>query len=179
MIHNLFRADKVTKIPPILHLLTAAKMLTVLLFIMLLASTSNQYPIRLPRSISSYQLIHKIDSTTEMTGSITLCCRDSITADTIPLSAVHFWLNWTTINDLSLRERTDITVTESTCDNDDPGIQFNLTHHLDGYYTCGRRTETPVLESSQETLICKWNICLYITESRVWLVYIYCSIGGT
>ena len=130
-----------------------ANMLMVLLLILVLASASN--PLAVPKSTAEYELIHETDSTTEITGSIIMTCRSSTTADNIPVSEVKFWLNQTNGCDVSLRERLDISVTEV---NNGYGIKFNLTHDLDGYYTCGRCISGGVLESSnKKTFICKHN----------------------
>ena len=99
-----------------------------------------------------YKLIFMTDDTTEQTGSITLKCRDSITAEEADISEINFFLNRSSANDPSLRERGDITVFEvgST------GIKFNLTRKYDGYYTCGKRMDCAnVRESMPDTLICK------------------------
>ena len=138
-----------------LHLFTV-KMLVILLFILALASTSNQHTI--PRSTATYELIYTTDSTTDTTGSITMYCRNSATTEKVPLNEVQFWLNRTNRCNPSLRERTDINVIEV----DDFKIKFNLTRHLDGYYTCGKYVNgNYVLESSQKIFVCKHKYCLH------------------
>ena len=101
----------------------------------------------------SYELIYTNSMIAKATGSITLKCRDSYTAEELDLSEVSFFLNHSSVADLSLRERGDITVVEvgST------GIKFSLTRRLEGNYTCGRRVNaTHVTESPPKTLVCKW-----------------------
>lgn len=97
---------------------------------------------------ASYELTFETDSTTELTGSITLRCRDDITAEELDISEISFFLNRTH----SLREWEDIAVVEvgST------GIKFNLTRKLEGRYTCCKRVDgVNVRESQPKTLICK------------------------
>ena len=102
------------------------------------------------QSSRPYELIHETDSTTELTGSITLKCRDSSTAEELEKNEINFFLNRS-----SVREREDIRVVEvgST------GIKFNLTREYDGYYTCGKRgdnTCTANDKSLPTALICEW-----------------------
>lgn len=106
----------------------------------------------------SYELIYRYmtDSTTEMRGSIVLQCRDAITAEALEVNQIKFWLNRTTSCDLDLRARADVRVIRADANS----IKFNLTHDLDGNYTCGRLNiirdnEVIVEESSPKTLICK------------------------
>ena len=125
-------------------LLIARNAVVSLVFIAALAFTSAQ-------DLLLDELIFTTDSTTVFTGSITLKCRDSITAEEVEISEISFFLNRTSAAP-SLRERGDITVVEvgST------GINFNLTRRLEGYYTCGRRVDTAnVRESLPKILICK------------------------
>ena len=151
-----------------LHQFTA-KMRIVVLFIMILASTSNQYP--MPGGES--ELIYETDSTTETTGSITMYCRDSITTEEKPLSEVQFWLNRSHACNLSLQERNDTRVIKV----DRFKIKFNLTCHLEGNYTCGKCIENRVQESSPKTLICKYcNIVLHAAELE-WSVTQLCMIS--
>ena len=85
-------------------------------------------------------------------GSIILRCRDSTKAEQLDIGQIKFFLNRNSVVDPSLRERGDITVVEvgST------GIKFNLTHRLEGNYTCGKRVDTAnVRESLPKILICK------------------------
>ena len=139
------------KMPSMLHLFTA-KMLVDLLFILVLVSSSNQHAI--PRSTATYELIHTTNSITETTGSITMYCRNSTTAEEVPLNEVQFWLNRTNRCDPNLREQANIDVIEV----DNFKIKFNLTRHLDGYYTCGKYVNgNRVLESNQKAFICKHN----------------------
>lgn len=121
-----------------------------LLFIVmtLLVSNSNQHP--WPHG---YELIYATDETTELTGSITMTCRSSSTAENVPLNEVQFWLNGSTCNTngTSLRERTNVNVLEV----DKYRIKFNLTRDLEGYYTCGTRIDENCVTSSQRELICR------------------------
>ena len=121
---------------------TAARMRIVLLFIMMLTSTSNQRPIR---SVDTYELVYKTDTTTEITGSITMQCRNSETAENIPLREVQFWLNQSV-----LQEQTDITVSEI----DGKSIKFNLTRSHEGYYRCGRHIND-MENCPKKLIICK------------------------
>ena len=125
----------------------------VLLFILMLTSTSNPMP--LPWSTHlPYELIYETDITTEKTGSIQMLCRDA-NAESILFSEVKFWLNRSHACDLSLRERHDFDIVEV----DRYKIKFNLTRHLEGNYTCGWSiNKSGVLESSPKTLICKYII---------------------
>jgi hypothetical protein len=97
------------------------------------------------------------DSTTELTGSITLTCRDDHTTEEVGISEIDFFLNCSSAtNCLSLRERGDITVVAVGS----YGIQFNLTREYDGDYTCGKRggdTSTGnYTMSPPKALVCKW-----------------------
>ena len=97
------------------------------------------------------------DSTTEQTGSITLRCRDSITAEVLNINEINFFLNRSSVTDPYLRERGDIRVVEvgST------GIKFNLTRKYDGYYTCGKRVDCAnVTDSLPKTFICKCMVII-------------------
>ena len=106
-------------------------------------------------------MIHATDSTTERTGSITMWCRDSITAEDVPLSEVRFWLNQTHACNPSLQERADINVIVVNSYK----IKFNLTRHLEGYYACGKCiNRNRVLESREKTFICKHIIMYYVTK---------------
>ena len=98
-----------------------------------------------------YELIFQTDSTTELTGSITLKCRNSYTTEELEISEINFFLNHSS----ALRERGDIRVVEvgST------GIKFNLTRGLEGNYTCGKRGDDTCAAndtSLPKTLVCKW-----------------------
>ena len=123
-----------------------------MLFVMILVSTSNQYP--QTSTYTYYELIYTTDVTTELTGSITMFCRTSTTAENIPLNEVKFWLNRTTYDthDPSLRQRTDINVLAV----DNYRIKFNLTRSLEGYYTCGKCIDENCVMSTQKELICKY-----------------------
>ena len=104
-----------------------------------------------------YELIHQTDSTTEQTGSVTLKCRNSDTAEELDVSEISFFLNRSSVADPSLSEREDITVVPvgST------GIKFNLTRRLEGYYTCGKRVDVAnVSESLPKPYICEWDLAL-------------------
>ena len=152
------RSGLMIKKPSMLHQFTA-KMLVVLLFILVLSSSSNEHAI--PRSTATYELIHTTDLTTETTGSITMYCRNSTTAEKVPLNEVQFWLNRTNRCDPNLQERGNINAIEV----DNFKIKFNLTRHLDGYYTCGKYVNgNRVLESNQKAFVCKHNYCLHATN---------------
>ena len=98
-----------------------------------------------------YELIHQTDSTTELTGSITLTCRDSCTAEELEISEIKFFLN----HSLALKERGDIRVVEIGTTS----INFNLTHRLEGNFTCGKSgvgtANNTVRASLPKTLVCK------------------------
>lgn len=103
----------------------------------------------------TYQLIHQIDSTAELTGSVILKCRDHETAEELNINEISFFLNRTSAADLSLRERGDISVVAVG----NTGIKFNLTHGLEGDFTCGKKVDCiNVMESLPITLICKWDL---------------------
>ena len=97
-----------------------------------------------------YELIHLTDSTTELTGSITLKCRDSCAED-MKISEIKFFLNHSS----ALRERGDIRVIEIGT----TGIKFNLTRRLEGNFTCGKSgvntANNTVRASLPMTLVCK------------------------
>ena len=124
--------------PRALHLFATRRMRVVLLFIMVLSPTSNQHP---TISADTYELIYEVDTTTEMTGSITMYCRDGMTAENAPLEDVQFWLNQTI-----LQGHANIN------EVDEMGIRFNLTRSCEGYYTCGRH----VNKNQQILLTCKY-----------------------
>ena len=103
------------------------------------------------RNSTPYELIFLTDITTELTGSITLKCRNNYTTEELEISEINFFLNHSS----ALRERGDIRVVEvgST------GIKFNLTRRFEGNYTCGKRgddTCTAYDTSLPKTLVCKW-----------------------
>lgn len=99
-----------------------------------------------------YEVIHQTDNTTEHTGSITLICRDGMTAEEEDINEIYFFLNRTSAADPSLREREDIRVVKVGT----TGIKFNLTRRFEGNYTCGKRVDAANLrESLPKTLICK------------------------
>ena len=114
-------------------------------------------------SSSTYQLFHSRQYYAT-TASIKLQCREeTLTSLNFKnVANVKFWLNRTSPSDPSLRERDDVTVIET---EDGIGIVFNLTHNLEGNYTCGRRIDSEnVHESPPLTLICKYRLCwTYIT----------------
>ena len=121
-------------------------------FILLSISTSNQLSIPQPGTTQhSYELIYKTDKTTEVTGAITMHCRNYATAEDIPVSEVQFWLNRTSPCDPDLQERGDFKVVGT-----DNYISFNLFRHHEGNYTCGRRINVSyVQESPPVTLTCE------------------------
>ena len=127
-----------------------------MLFVMMLLSTSNQHPADL-KLVHAYELIYTTDVTTELTGSITMFCRTSTTAENLLLSEVKFWLNRTTCDthNPSLRERTDLDVNILAVDK--YRIKFNLTRSLEGYYTCGKHVDEKCVISTQKELICKYH----------------------
>ena len=113
----------------------------------------------LNQSSAPYELIYRTDNTTDLTGSITLICRDDSTAEEVQISEISFFLNCSSgANCLSLRERGDITVVPvgST------GIRFNLTREYDGNYTCGKRWRgngtctANYTMSPPKALVCEW-----------------------
>ena len=136
----------------------AAKTLLILLFIMKLTSTSNQSPVRRPRSAHlPREVIFETDETTEQTGSIIVRCRNEMSEDISLSDEVKFWLNWTNPRDpsasISLRERDDFNVVELV---DSYRIKFNLTRGLEGNYTCGQQVNESYVQMSQpKTIICK------------------------
>lgn len=101
-----------------------------------------------------YELTHRtISPDTELSGAIELTCRDGSTAEDLPVRDIKIWLNRTTVYDPDLREREDVGNFEvrGCC-----RLRFNLTHQLEGNFTCGRRTDIAnVQESRPRTLICK------------------------
>ena len=118
----------------------------------------------------AYELIYRTDATTELTGSITMLCRSFTTAENIPIREVQLWLNYTTCNNAtSLREREDINVLEV----DSYSIKFNLTHSLEGYYTCGKQVDENCIMSTERELICKYNT-LYVSAQFHIPQLIYC-----
>lgn len=135
----------------------ASQSRTLLFIIMILVTTSEQYPLR-SMNTGVYELIYATDKTTEVTGSITMCCRSSTTAENMPLNEVEFWLNLTSCTHPvpSLRERTDVNVIVI----DNYSIKFNLTRSLEGYYTCGKlvQVDENCVLSSPTALICKHQI---------------------
>ena len=81
-------------------------------------------------------------------------CRTSITAENIAISEVQFWLNLTCNSTTSIRQRTDVNVSEV----DNYSIKFNLTRDLEGYYTCGKQVSEDCMMSSATALICKYQV---------------------
>ena len=102
--------------------------------------------------LPQYELAYRTDLTTELTGTISLLCHSYVTAENFLVSEVQFFLNRSSVDDPSIRERGDITVVEVGCCE----LRFNLARRLEGNYTCGRRVNvTYVEESDPVTLICK------------------------
>ena len=101
-----------------------------------------------------FELIHRTFGTmTELSGLIELTCREELTAEELPVSDIKIWLNRTSTNDPDLRAREDVGVVKAhgCC-----GLRFNLTHELEGDFTCGRQTDIANdQESLPKTLICK------------------------
>ena len=122
--------------------------LTVCIFLALLSSLNQTSP---------FELIHMTDETrTELTGAITLKCRDDTTAEELDIAqnSIHFWLNRTSLSDPDLREREDFGVIKivGCC-----SIQFDLTRQIDGDFTCGKLfNDGSLQESTPKRLICKW-----------------------
>ena len=100
-----------------------------------------------------YELIYRTISDTELSGLLVLICRDELRAKELPVSDIKIWLNRTSVDDPDLREREDVgTVEVHGCCS----LRFNLTHQLEGSFTCGRKTDIAnVQESSPKLLICK------------------------
>ena len=136
------------------------KRIVILLFIMIIsAPISYQHPIR-SAEYDGYELIFRTDATTELTGSIQILCRTYSTAENVPISKVQFWLNSTICNSTtSLRQRDDVKILEV----DNYNIKFNLTHSLEGYYTCGKQVDKNCIMSTKKELICKCSYlcCMY------------------
>ena len=109
-------------------------------------------------SDAPYELVHRtFGQMTELSGLIELTCRNASTAEELDISDIKIWLNRTSANDPDLRAREDVGVVEAhgCC-----SLRFNLTPQLEGYYTCGRRTDigngtVAVQGSLPRTLICK------------------------
>ena len=121
-------------------------LLLVLMWNLTLVDSSTTSP------LSSYQLIRSIQNTTDtaITGSVVFQCKEVSSQKLLNVTNVIFRENST---DTDLRERCDVKVIET---NDRLGIVFNLTRNLEGYYTCGRRTDSnSVYESPPKPLICK------------------------
>ena len=104
-----------------------------------------------------FELIYTTDSQTELTGSISLQCRDADTAEPLEINQTKFWLNRTLVCDSDLIARADVHV--DIVDNN--RIKFNLTRNLEGVYTCGRlalqENGIVVKESTPVTLLCKFS----------------------
>ena len=107
-----------------------------------------------------YELIYMTDSTTELSGSITMQCRDALSTEPLEINQTGFWLNRSSACDLDLRARADV----GAIGVDAYSIKLNLTHNLDGIYTCGRLVtqgnEVIVKESNRITLVCKLNLII-------------------
>ena len=103
-----------------------------------------------------YELVYETDNTIDLTGSITMKCRKSSTAEELDLSETSFFLNHSSvINCLSLRDRGDITLVSVGR----TGIKFNLTREYDGFYTCRKRGDkacTTNYTSPPKPYICEW-----------------------
>ena len=106
---------------------------------------------------NQHELIYMTDSTTEMSGSITLQCRDDL-AEPLEINQINFWLNRTSACDLDLREREDVRVIIVN----DKSIKLNITRNLEGNYTCGQLIAQDdsiigVEESNPVTIVCKFS----------------------
>ena len=114
----------------------------------------------LPSSVTlarPHDLIYNTDSTTDVSGSIILQCRDEFAESlNIRQNQIKFWLNRTSACDLDLEARDDVQVIRV----DDDRIKLNITRDLEGNYTCGRLAiqgaEIVVEESDPVTLVCKF-----------------------
>ena len=109
--------------------------------------TSSQHP------QAPYELVYHTFDVTELSGLIEMACRNESTAEELPVSDIKIWLNRTSVDDPDLREREDVGIVEvhGCC-----RLRFNLTHQLDGNFTCGRRINIAnVKESPTKMLICK------------------------
>ena len=115
----------------------------------------------LPSSVTvarPHELIYNTDSTTDVSGSIILRCRDEFAEPlNIHQNLIKFWLNRTSACDLDLEARDDVQVIRV----DDYRIKLNITHNLEGNYTCGQLVaqgaEILVEESDPVTLVCKFT----------------------
>lgn len=105
-----------------------------------------------------YELIYKTTTTTTEDGSVTLTCRDGVTANELDVTKVRFWLNRSSKYNQDLRKRKDFGPIEviGCCT-----IKFNLTQSLEGYYTCGNLSKQGVQESPSQTLICKSSMKIH------------------
>jgi hypothetical protein len=103
-----------------------------------------------------FELVYVTDHQTGLSGSILLQCRDATTTEPLDVDQTRFWLNRTAACDPDLKATADVQVIRA-----DNGIKFNLTHNLEGVYTCGRlviqENEIMVQESTPMTLICKYS----------------------
>ena len=95
------------------------------------------------------------ETRTELTGAITLKCRDDVTAEELDIAqnSIHFYR--TSLSDPDLREREDFGIIKivGCC-----SIQFNLTCQIEGDFTCGKLFNNGSLqESTPKGLICKWH----------------------
>ena len=111
-----------------------------------------------PAFAQQYQLVFQTDSITSRSGSVKLKCRNYITLEEINVQQVKFWLNSTSSNAQDLREREDFGSVEviGCC-----RIKFNLTRNLEGFYSCGKKTNdsdgAKLLKSHSLELICKFS----------------------
>ena len=105
-------------------------------------------------SFPPYELIFETrDRITELSGEITLYCRNAQTTEKINVQSVKIWLNASSC-EKDLRQREDIGRIEvvGCC-----SLRFNLTRNLEGNYSCGEFGENGIrLESSPLRMICEW-----------------------
>ena len=103
--------------------------------------------------LPNYELTLFFDIQDTTTGSVLFHCHEETTTSQklLNVTNVIFRENST---DADLREREDVTVIET---KDQLGIMFNLTRNLEGYYSCGRRTDSNNVpyESPSIPLICE------------------------
>ena len=107
--------------------------------------------VAMPIQRNGYELIFGTDRTT---GSVTLTCRDALSANDINVNSTNYFLN-------SSEYATDLRQREDFCNVEIVGccsIKFNLPQNLEGNYTCGTRINDTLQESPPKTLICEYNL---------------------
>lgn len=128
-------------------------MLQLVLFVMSIVFTADSVP-----NCTGYQYELKFKRT-ENGNVITMWCRNGLTAEKIDITKAQFWLNWTAVNDIDLRRRTDIHVLflEDVANNH---LKFLLNRNLEGSYTCGEKDIAQ--QSTPKQLICKYRLRCYL-----------------